>query len=162
MSYNDPLDTVFHDTVMDYFSKMGGAGQWMVPNYKDWHPVAFTLTVGLRHFGAATEEQYQLARKVLPSALFDGCDGLAEKTEKAFLRFEKLYGRPDKALSFSDNKLIEGFEKISRSDGVRKDMGREYRYKGILSELERFFAVMLDQPSITDHLHGFSFRHKEY
>ena len=35
MPYNDPLDTVFHDTVMDYFSKMGGAGQWMVPNYKD-------------------------------------------------------------------------------------------------------------------------------
>ena len=69
-----PLDTIFHETVMDYFSRMGGAGQWMVPNYQDWHPAAFTLIIGLRHFSLASEEQYQLARMVLPDALFDGSD----------------------------------------------------------------------------------------
>ena len=157
-----PLDTVFHETVMDYFSRMGGAGQWMVPNYQDWHPAAFTLIIGLRHFSLATEEQYQLARMVLPDALFDGCDGLQASTEKAFSQFESSYGRPNRTLSFSHNKMIESFERRSRSDGVRKDVGREYRYTEILTELERFFAIMRDQPPIEEHLRRFSFKNKEY
>ena len=139
-----PLDTVFHETVMDYFSRMGGAGQWMVPNYQDWHPAAFTLIIGLKHFGAATDEQYELAKKVLPSALFDGCDGLLANTKKAFLAFESRVGNPQNTLSFSNNKLIDGLERVSKSDGVRKDVGREYRYTEILTELERFFAIMRD------------------
>ena len=157
-----PLDTVFHETVMDYFSRMGGAGQWMVPNYQDWHPAAFSLIIGLRHFSLATEEQYQLARMVLPDALFDGCDGLQASTEKAFSQFESSYGRPNRTLSFSHNKMIESFERRSRSDGVRKDVGREYRYTEILTELERFFAIMRDQPPIEEHLRRFSFKNKEY
>lgn len=123
---------------------MGGAAQWMVPNYKDWYPAAFTLIVGLRHFGVATEEQYRLARKVLTKAFFDWCDGLLDKTEEAFLQFESRFGRSENTLSFSDSKLIEGTKIISRSEGIRKDTGWEYRFKEILAELERFFAVMKD------------------
>ena len=141
---------------------MGGAGQWMVPNYQDWYPAAFTLIIGLRHFSLVTEEQYQLARMVLPDALFDGCDGLQASTEKAFSQFESSYGRPNRTLSFSHNKMIESFERRSRSDGVRKDVGREYRYTEILTELERFFAIMRDQPPIEEHLRRFSFKNKEY
>ena len=95
-----PLDYVYQITVGDYFARMGGAGQWMVPNYQEWHPAAFTLIIGLRHFSLATEEQYQLARAVLPDALFDGCDGLLEKTKKAFSQFEAKYGHPDETYLF--------------------------------------------------------------
>ena len=157
-----PLDTVFHETVTDYFSRMGGAGQWMVPNYQDWHPAAFTLIIGLKHFGAATDEQYELAKKVLPSALFDGCDSLLANTKKAFLAFESRVGNPQNTLSFSNNKLVDDLERVSKSDGVRKDVGREYRYTEILTELERFFAIMRDQPPIQEHLRRFSFKNKEY
>ena len=157
-----PLDTVFHETVMDYFSCMGGAGQWMVPNYQDWHPAAFTLIIGLRHFSLATEEQYQLARMVLPDALFDGCDCLQASTEKAFSQFESSYGRPNRTLSFSHNKMIESFEQRSRSEGIRKDLERERHYKQMLAEIERFFAIMRDQPPIEEHLRRFSFKNKEY
>jgi hypothetical protein len=157
-----PLDTIFHETVMDYFSRMGGAGQWMVPNYQDWYPAAFTLIIGLRHFSLVTEEQYQLARMVLPDALFDGCDGLLASTKKAFLQFEAKYGRPDETLSFSHNEMIESFERRSRSEGIRKDLGRERHYKQMLAELERFCAIMRDQPPIEEHLRRFSFKNKEY
>ena len=157
-----PLDNVFHETVMDYFSRMGGAGQWMVPNYQDWHPAAFTLIIGLRHFSLVTEEQYQLARMVLPDALFDGCDGLLASTKKAFLQFEAKYGRPDETLSFSHNEMIESFERRSRSEGIRKDLGCERHYKQMLAELERFFAIMRDQPPVEEHLRRSSFKNKEY
>ena len=157
-----PLDTVFHETVGDYFSRMGGAGQWMVPNYQDWYPAAFTLIIGLRHFSLATEEQYQLARAVLPDSLFDGCDGLLEKTKKAFSQFEAKNGRPDETLSFSHNEMIESFEGRSKSDGVRKNFEAEHHYKAMLTELERFFAIMRDQPPVEEHLRRFSFKNKEY
>ena len=51
-----PLDYVYQITVGDYFARMGGAGQWMVPNYQDWYPAAFTLIIGLRHFSLVTED----------------------------------------------------------------------------------------------------------
>ena len=157
-----PLDYVYQTTVGDYFARMGGAGQWMVPNYQDWYPAAFTLIIGLRHFSLATEEQYQLARAVLPDALFDGCDGLLEKTKKAFSQFEAKNGRPDETLSFLYNEMIESFEGRSKSDGVRKNLGAERQYKAMLAELERFFAIMRDQPPVEEHLRRFSFKNKEY
>ena len=156
-----PLDYVYQITVGDYFARMGGAGQLMVPNYQDWHPAAFTLIIGLRHFSLATEEQYQLARAVLPDALFDGCDGLLEKTKKAFSQFEAKHGRPDETLSFLYNEMIESFEGRSKSDGIRKHLGAERQYKAMLAELERFFAIMDEQPPIEEHLNGFKFMNKE-
>ena len=157
-----PLDYVYQITVGDYFARMGGAGQWMVPNYQDWYPAAFTLIIGLRHFSLATEKHYQLARAVLPDSLFDGCDGLLEKTKKAFSQFEAKHGRPDETLSFLHNEMIESFEGISKSDGIRKNLEAEYHYKAMLTELERFFAIMRDQPPVEEHLRGFSFKNKEY
>ena len=157
-----PLDYVYQTTVGDYFARMGGAGQWMVPNYQDWYPAAFTLIIGLRHFSLVTEEQYQLARAVLPDALFDGWDGLLEKTKKAFSQFEAKHGRPDETLSFLHNEMIESFEGRSKSDGIRKNLEAEYHYKAMLTELERFFAIMRDQPPVEEHLRGFSFKNKEY
>jgi len=157
-----PLDYVYQITVGDYFARMGGAGQWMVPNYQEWHPAAFTITIGLRHFSLATEEQYQLASAVLPDALFDGCDGLLKKTKKAFSQFEAKYGRPDESLSFLHNEMIESFQGRSTSEGVRKNLGGERHYKQMLAELERFFAIMRDQPPVEEHLRRFSFKNKEY
>ena len=157
-----PLDYVYQTTVGDYFARMGGAGQWMVPNYQDWYPAAFTLIIGLRHFSLATEEQYQLGRAVLPDALFDGCDGLLEKTKKAFSQFEAKFGLPDETLSFSHNEIIESFKGRSKSNGVRKNLEAERHYKAMLTELERFFAIMRDQPPVEEHLNGFKFMNKEY
>ena len=157
-----PLDYVYQTTVGDYFARMGGAGQWMVPNYKDWYPPAFTLIIGLRHFSLATEEQYQLGREVLPDPLFDGCDGLLQKTKKAFSQFEAKHGRPNETLSFLHNDMIESFERRSKSEGVRKNLGAERHYKAMLTELERFFAIMRDQPPVEEHLNGFKFMNEEY
>ena len=94
--------------------------------------------------------------------MFDGCDGLLQKTKKAFSQFEAKHGRPNETLSFLHNDMIESFERRSKSEGVRKNLGAERHYKAMLTELERFFAIMRDQPPVEEHLNGFKFMNKEY
>ena len=52
-----PLDYVYQITVGDYFARMGGAGQLMVTNFQDWHPAAFTLIIGLKHFSLVNKQK---------------------------------------------------------------------------------------------------------
>ena len=133
-----------------------------IKNYQEWHRAAFTISVGLKHFGIINLHQYKLAEVVLPAELFDGCDGLLVVTEKEFFAFEEEYGRPDKMLSYLQNDLVEHFERLSRSEGLRQNISAENYYKDILQELGRFNAVMRDQPPISEYVAGFRFKEKEY
>jgi hypothetical protein len=82
---------------------MGGAGTWNYPNYSDWHPVALTLIIGLKHFKSITDAQYEAAKASLPVGLFDKCDQLPDQILKAFKRIEEQLGLPDEHLSPNDN-----------------------------------------------------------
>ena len=158
MNNNLPMQFVY-----DGLAAMRFRGQrHKVKNYQEWHRAAFTISVGLKHFGMINLHQYKLAEVVLPAELFHGCDGLLVLTEKEFFAFEEEYGRPDKMFSYLQNDLVEQFERLSRSEGVRKNISAEYYYKDLLQELGRFNAIMRDQPPISKYVSGFSFKDKEY
>ena len=158
MNNNLPMQYVYNGLAEIHFRGQ----RHKVKNYQEWHRAAFTISVGLKHFGIINLHQYKLAEVVLPAELFDGCDGLLVVTEKEFFAFEEEYGRPDKMLSYLQNDLVEHFERLSRSEGVRKNISAEYYYKDILQELGRFNAVMRDQPPISEYVGGFKFKEKEY
>ena len=74
---------------------MGGAGTWMVPNYSDWHPAALTILIGLKQFKAITDIEFETAKIVLSSELFEKCDGLADRVLVAFEKVEERLGTPE-------------------------------------------------------------------
>ena len=158
MNNNLPMQFVYNGLAEMHFR----GRRWQIKNYQEWHRAAFTISVGLKHFGIINLHQYTLAEVVLPAELFDGCDGLLVVTEKEFFAFEEEYGRPDKMLSYLQNDLVEHFERLSRSEGLRQNISAENYYKDILQELGRFNAVMRDQPPISEYVGGFKFKEKEY
>lgn len=74
--------TLFHlnmvfDVAIDYFRRMGGAGQYS--GFKGWEPAALVLLLAfLNHKRIDQDEFYEVADP-LPSQLLWGCDGLAER-----------------------------------------------------------------------------------
>lgn len=70
------LNMVF-DVAIDYFRRMGGAGQYS--GFKVWEPAALVLLlIFLNHKRIDQDEFYDFANP-LPSQLLWGCDGLAER-----------------------------------------------------------------------------------
>ena len=158
MNNNLPMQYVYNGLAEIHFRGQ----RYKVKNYQDWHRAAFVIFVGLKHFGMINLHQYKLAEVVLPTEFFYDCDGLFVVTEKQFFVFEEEYGRPDKMPSYLKNDLVEHFERLSRSEGVRKNISAESYYKDLLQELGRFNAIMRDQPPISEYVQGFRFKNKEY
>jgi hypothetical protein len=143
---------------------MGGAGTWMVPNYNDWHPAALTILIGVKNFKAITDIEFETAKIVLPSELFEKCDGLADRVSVAFEKVEERLGIPDRPLSIDENDLMlhlrEQADPNNRS--TRHPEARAKHYGNIVSNLERISSVVKELPPIEDHVRGFRFRHKGY
>ena len=155
---------VYETIALDYFGRMGGAGTWMVPDYSDWHPAALTILIGLKHFKAVTDIEFRTAKIVLPSELFEKCDGLAERILVGFKKVDEQLGTPDRQLSFDENDLMRHLrEQIEASEkSTRHAEDRARHYGEILSNLERISLVVRELPPLEEHLCGFRFRHKAY
>jgi len=155
---------VYETIAVDYFGRMGGAGTWMVPNYSDWHPAALTILIGLKHFKAITDIEYKTAKIVLPSELFEKCDGLADRVSVAFEQVEEQLGTPKRQPSFDENDLMRHLrEQIEASEkSTRHAEDRARHYGEILSNLERISSVVRELPPLEEHLRGFRFRQKAY
>lgn len=155
---------VYENIALDYFGRMGGAGTWMVPNYSDWHPAALTILTGLKHFKAITDIEFETAKIVLPSQLFEKCDRLSDRVSVAFEKVEERLGTPDRPLSFDENDLMlhlrEQTNHIEQPTRHAEDRARHYGE--ILSNLERISSVVRELPPLEEHLRGFRFRHKAY
>ena len=155
---------VYENVALDYFGRMGGAGTWMVPNYSDWHPAALTILIGLKHFKAITDIEFETAKIVLPSQLFEKCDQLSDRVSVAFEKVEERLGTPDRPLSFDENDLMlhlrEQTNHIEQPTRHAEDRARHYGE--ILSNLERISSVVRELPPLEEHLRGFRFRHKAY
>ena len=155
---------VYENVALDYFGRMGGAGTWMVPNYNDWHPAALTILTGLKHFKAFTDIEYKTAKIVLPSEIFEKCDGLADRVSVAFEQVEEQLGTPKRQPSFDENDLMRHLrEQIEASEkSTRHAEDRARHYGEILSNLERISSVVRELPPLEEHLRGFRFRQKAY
>ena len=155
---------VYENIALDYFGRMGGAGTWMVPDYSEWHPAALTILIGLKQFKAITDIEFETAKIVLPSELFEKCDGLADRVSVAFEKVEERLGTPDRPLSFDENDLMlhlrEQTNHIEQPTRHAEDRARHYGE--ILSNLERISSVVRELPPLEEHLRGFRFRHKAY
>ena len=155
---------VYETIALDYFGRMGGAGTWMVPDYSEWHPAALTILIGLKHFNAITDIEYKTAKIVLPSELFEKCDGLAERILVGFKKVEEQLGAPDRQPSFDENDLMRYLQEQTdpSEKSTRHPENRAKHYGNIVSNLERISSVVKELPAIEDHVRAFRFRHKAY
>jgi len=155
---------VYETIALDYFGRMGGAGTWMVPDYSDWHPAALTILIGLKHFKAIKDIEFETAKIVLPSELFEKCDRLAERILVGFKKVEEQLGTPEGQPSFDENDLMHYLrEQTNPSEqSTRHAEDRARHYGEILSNLERISSVVRELPPLEEHLRGFIFQHKAF
>ena len=155
---------VYETISLDYFGRMGGAGTWMVPDYNDWHPAALTILIGVKNFKAITDIEFETAKIVLPSELFEKCDGLADRVSVAFEKVEEQLGTPERQPTFYENDLMRYLREQAdpNNRSTRHHEARAKHYGNIVSNLERISSVVKELPPIEDHVRGFRFRHKGY
>jgi len=155
---------VYETISLDYFGRMGGAGTWMVPDYNDWHPAALTILIGVKNFKAITDIEFETAKIVLPSELFEKCDGLADRVSVAFEKVEEQLGTPERQPTFYENDLMRYLREQAdpNNRSTRHPEARAKHYGNIVSNLERISSVVKELPPIEDHVRGFRFRHKGY
>lgn len=149
---------------LDYFGRMGGAGTWMVPDYSEWHPAALTILIGLKHFKAITDIEFETAKIVLPSQLFEKCDRLADRVSVAFEKVEEQLGTPERQPTFDENDLMRYLREQAdpNNRSTRNPESRAKHYGNIVSNLERISSVVKELPAIENHVRGFRFRHKAF
>jgi len=155
---------VYETISLDYFGRMGGAGTWMVPDYNDWHPAALTILIGLKHFKALTDIEFETAKIVLPSQLFEKCDQLADRVSVAFEKVEEQLGTPERQPTFYENDLMRYLREQAdpNNRSTRHPEARAKHYGNIVSNLERISSVVKELPPIEDHVRGFIFQHKAF
>jgi hypothetical protein len=136
----------------------------MVSDYSEWHPAALTILIGLKHFMAITDIEYKTAKIVLPSELFEKCDGLAERILVGFKKVEEQLGTPDRQPSFDENDLMRYLREQTdpTEQSTRHPEARAKHYGNIVSNLERISTVVKELPAIEDHVRGFRFSHKAF
>ena len=132
---------VFENTADDYFARMGGAGTSLYPDYREWHPAALTLLIGLKYFKSITTVQYEATMKALPEGLFTKCDRLPENILNAFQRTQERLGAPTNDLSPSDNDLVRYIRQMIDESNLITSRGKSTAryYSEILYNLEEFF-----------------------
>jgi len=155
---------VYENVALDYFGRMGGAGTWMVPDYSDWHPAALTILIGLKHFKAIKDIEFETAKIVLPSELFEKCDGLAERILIGFKKVDEQLRTPDRPFSFDENDLMRYLREQAdpNNRSTRHHEARAKHYGNIVTNLERISSVVKELPPIEDHVRGFIFQHKAF
>ena len=136
----------------------------MVPDYSDWHPAALTILIGLKHFKAIKDIEFETAKIVLPSELFEKCDRLAGRILVGFKKVEEQLGTPDRQPSFDENDLMRYLQEQTdpSEKSTRHPENRAKHYGNIVSNLERISSVVKELPAIEYHVRGFRFRHKAF